>query len=398
MVSVSEAGSIIQQHLFRPEKERIRIETTEGRILAETIKADRDLPPFDRVAMDGIAIQHKSFDGGWRAFKIEGMQLAGQPRSTLKDNENCIEVMTGAMLPIGCDTVIRYEDIVIGNKIAKLKIESLEKGSSIHLRAHDAKRGDALLAPGTRISASEVALLATVGRAEVEVLAFPKTAIVATGNELVDIRDTPQPHQIRRSNSYTLQAALHSMGCQADLFHIPDDRNILEKELSKIFNGYRFVILTGGVSKGKFDFVPAALESLGVEKLFHEVSQKPGKPFWFGITKKQAIFALPGNPVSTFMCFYRYIKPWLLKSMGVEVRPSYAILTEDFSFSPPLTYFLQVKIQNEKGKWMARPHAGGGSGDFANLKDVDGFLELPLEKNEFKAGDAFPFVSFRDDL
>ena len=115
MVSVSEATAIIQQHLFRPEKERIRIEATEGRILAEIIKADRDLPPFDRVAMDGIAVLFKSFEEGWRAFKIEGMQQAGQPRTTLKDNQNCIEVMTGAMLPIGCDTVIRYEDIVIGS-------------------------------------------------------------------------------------------------------------------------------------------------------------------------------------------------------------------------------------------------------------------------------------------
>ncbi len=399
MVSVSEATSIIQQHLFRPEKERIKIETTEGRILAETIKADRDLPPFDRVAMDGIAILFKSFEEGWRAFKIEGMQQAGQPRTTLKDNQNCIEVMTGAMLPIGCDTVIRYEDFVIGtNRIAKLKIESLEKGTAIHVRAHDAKRGEDILIPGIRISSSEVALLASVGRGEVEVLAFPKTAIVSTGNELVDIRDTPQPHQIRRSNNYTLQAALHAMGCQVDLFHIPDDRNILEKELSRIFSIYRFVILTGGVSKGKFDLVPAALESLGVEKLFHEVSQKPGKPFWFGATKKQVIFALPGNPVSTFMCFYRYVKPWLLKSMGVEERSAYAILAEDVSFPPSLTYFLQVKVKNDKGKLLAWPHAGGGSGDFANLKDVDGFLELPLEKNQFKAGDAFPFISFRHDL
>ena len=399
MVSVSEATSIIRQHLFRPEKERIKIEATEGRILAEIIKADRDMPPFDRVSMDGIAIQHKSFEEGWRAFKIEGMQQAGQPRITLKDNQNCIEVMTGAMLPIGCDTVIRYEDIVVGsNRIAKLKIEALEKGSSIHLRGHDAKRGDALLAPGALISSSEVTLLASVGRGEVEVLAFPKTAIVSTGNELVDIRDTPQPHQIRRSNNYTLQAALHSMGCQSDLFHVPDDRNILEKELSSLFNKYTLVILTGGVSKGKFDFVPTVLESLGVERLFHEVSQKPGKPFWFGVTKKQVIFALPGNPVSTFMCFYRYIKPWLLTSMGVVTSPAYAILAEDFSFPAALTYFLQVKVRNEKGKWMAHPHAGGGSGDFANLKDANGFLELPMETKDFKAGEAFPFVSFRKDL
>lgn len=395
MVTVAEATSIIHQHLFMPGKERIKLETTEGRILAETIKADRDFPPFDRVAMDGIAVPFKSFQEGWRDFRIEGMQAAGQPRTSLRDSQNCIEVMTGAMLPVGCDTVIRYEDISIVNKIAKIKIESIEKGQSIHPRAHDARKGDVLLSSGNRIAASEVALLATVGRAEAEVLAFPTTAIVSTGNELVDIRDLPQPHQIRKSNSYVLQAALTTMGCRPNLYHLPDDRNVLEKGLSKILADHQIIILSGGVSKGKLDFMPAALESLGVKKLFHEVSQRPGKPFWFGAARKQVVFALPGNPVSTFLCFYRYIKPWLLKSMGAETPVAYARLGIDFSFIPPLTYFLQVKIKNEKGTLIAWPVEGGGSGDFANLKDVDGFLELPADRYEFREGEVFPYIGFR---
>ncbi|NOT74068.1 MAG: molybdopterin molybdotransferase MoeA [Cyclobacteriaceae bacterium] len=395
MVSVSEATSLIGQHLFKAEKERIKIEMLEGRILAEAIKADRDFPPFDRVAMDGIAIQYQSFEEGWREFKVENLQAAGQPRTTLKDVHNCIEVMTGAMLPIGCDTVIRYEDVAIFNKLAKVKVESISKGQSIHLRSSDAKRGDTILAPGHVLSPAEIALLASVGKSDAEVLAFPPTAIVSTGNELVDIHDSPQPHQIRRSNSYAIRTALHTMGCHPALFHLQDERNALVTELTKIMASHQVIILSGGVSKGKFDLIPAALESLGVKKVFHEVSQKPGKPFWFGVTKKHAVFAFPGNPVSTFLCFYRYFLPWLAKSMGITIPSSSAILAGDFSFNLDLTYFLQVKINNEGGRLMATPFEGGGSGDFANLKDADGFIELPADKNSFKAGEAFPFIPYR---
>jgi molybdopterin molybdotransferase len=395
MVSVSEAFSLVQQYVFKPEKERIKIEHLEGRILAESVRADRDLPPFDRVAMDGIAILFSSFEEGWRDFKVEGLQQAGQPRITLRDVHNCIEVMTGAMLPIGCDTVIRYEDVTIINKIAKFKIESIEKGQSIHPRSSDAKKGDVLLAPGHHISTSEIAILASVGKSDAEVFAFPKTAIVATGNELVDIHDSPQPHQIRRSNSYALRTALVTMGCTPTLFHLIDERNALREELAKILNNYQLVILSGGVSKGKFDLVPDALDALGVKKIFHEVSQKPGKPFWFGVTKKQVVFAFPGNPVSTFLCFYRYLKPWLEKSMSVEESIGSAVLAADFSFKTDFTYFLQVKIKSESGRLMAYPIPGNGSGDFSNLKDADGFLELPAERHDFKVGESFPFIPYR---
>lgn len=395
MVSVAEATSIIQQQVYRPSRERIGIEQTEGRVLSEPVKADRDLPPFERVAMDGIAIQFRAFEEGWRAFKVEGTQPAGQPRVTLKDQNNCLEVMTGAMLPIGCDTVIRYEDISILNSIAKLKVEVIEKGQSIHPRAQDGKRGDVLLTPGTLISAAEVAILASVGWLEAEVFGFPKAAVVSTGDELVGIHDKPLPHQIRRSNSYALQAALTTLGCQTNVFHLTDSRNIMEKELGKIFLDHDLIILSGGVSKGKFDFVPDTLESLGVKNLFHEVNQKPGKPMWFGTSKKQIVFALPGNPVSTFLCFHRYIKPWLLKNIGIEKPFDKVILSKDFSFAQEMTYFLQVKVRNESGTLVADPVPGGGSGDYANLRLADGFLELPAEPKSFKAGDAFTYIPFR---
>ncbi len=395
MISVQEATSIILSNLWRTKAESVDVTHSTGRILAESILADRDFPPFDRVSMDGIAILFKSFQNGQTQFSIEATQAAGSPQLKLKDPNNCIEVMTGAMLPDGTDTVIRYEDLKIESNTATICIGDISAHQNIHSQSQDAKQNQVLLSPHLKISPAEVALLASVGKNKVQVFSFPKTAIVSTGDELVDIDQTPLKHQIRRSNDTALQAALLELGCPSSKFHLTDSKELLENNLRNIFKDHELIILSGGVSKGKFDYVPEVLESLGVKKLFHQVSQKPGKPFWFGASKQQTVFALPGNPVSTYMCFYRYIKPWLMKSLGSELLTSQAILAKDFNFKPPLTYFLQVKLKNESGKLMAYPDAGGGSGDFANLKEVDGFIELPLEKSEFKAGEVFPFHPFR---
>ncbi len=395
MVSVEEAESIILNNLFKTRKTTIAIEDAVGYILAETIEADRDFPPFNRVAMDGIAINSEIFNSGERTYFLEGILAAGMPPKKLHQKQNAIEVMTGSMLPEGTDVVIRYEDIEIKNGTATILINTIEPAFNIHPQGQDAKKGEVLLSEGIKISPAEISLLCSVGKSQVKVFQLPKTAIISTGDELVDVNQAPQDWQIRRSNVYAVQAALKQMNHVADQFHIKDSNESLAKELKRIFESYELIILSGGVSKGKYDFVPEALEQQGIKKLFHLVSQKPGKPIWFGKSNTHTVFALPGNPVSTYMCLYRYIKPWLEKSIGTQPEKAYAILASDFQFKPALTYFLQVKIVNEQGKLMAYPNAGGGSGDFANLKEVDGFLELPLAKSEFKAGDIFPYYSFR---
>jgi molybdopterin molybdotransferase len=182
----------------------------------------------------------------------------------------------------------------------------------------------------------------------------------------------------------------------ATLHHVADDEKEIEPALQNILGTSNVMILSGGVSKGKFDFVPKALENIGVKKIFHQVSQRPGKPFWFGTTSTgKVVFALPGNPVSTYMCFYKYVKPWVFKSLGIKSTEYTAILANEYTFQPSLTYFLQVKIVMENGKLVAYPDAGGGSGDFANLGEVDGFLELPADRSEFNKSEVFPFIPFR---
>lgn len=395
MISVSEATAIILSHSIETGRQEVSVQEACGRILREEVFADRDFPPFDRVAMDGIAIDFESWRKGVRQFPVEGIQAAGQQPKRLANADFCMEVMTGAMLPIGTDTVIRYEDLEIKDQKATLLIKEIQKGDNLHLQAQDAKRNDLLLTSGIKISPAEIALMASVGKKRISVSSFPKTAIISTGDELVPVDLIPLPYQIRRSNSYALQASLWEMGCAADQYHIPDQPEILETEVRKILSHYELIIFSGGVSKGKFDFVPQTLEQSGIQKRFHQVSQKPGKPLWFGTSARHVVFALPGNPVSTYMCFYRYIKPWLMKSLGGTIERKTAVLAKDFTFKPPLTYFLQVNVQHEKGQLLAYPMAGGGSGDFANLKDVHGFIELPAESPEFKAGQIYDYYSFR---
>jgi molybdopterin molybdotransferase len=396
MVTVHDATARIMQALYTPRTVQVPLAQAHGRVLAERITADRDLPPFDRATMDGIALAYAAWQGGARAFPLAGVQAAGMPAQVLRDTTHAFEVMTGAVLPDGTDTVVRYEDVSIQDGVATITVPTVEQGQSIHYQGSDARRDALLLEPGLVLSPAEVALLASVGRPLVTVFAPPRAAVVSTGDELVDVGETPLLHQVRRSNGHALVAALEALRVEATLSHLPDDRDVLQAKLRDLVAANDVIILSGGVSKGKFDFVPEVLESLGVVKHFHQVSQRPGKPFWFGASASgKTVFALPGNPVSTFLCFQRYVKPWLLQSLGVPAAPAFAVLAEPFSFPPQLTYFLQVRVRNEQGRLMAYPDAGGGSGDFANLKEVTGFLELPLAPRQFQAGEVFPYWPFR---
>ena len=396
MISVEEATEIILSNLYKPDSMTVPLEKAVSTYLAETVAADRDFPPFDRASMDGIAISARTYMSGERQFAIDGVQPAGVQRKQLATGAHCLEIMTGAMVPEGADIVVRYEDVEIRDGMASVLSETYYPGQNIHHKGADVHEGDVLVLPGTFLSPAEIALLASTGKHQVKVRRYPRAAVVSTGDELVEITAAPERHQIRRSNSYALAAALVQLGVHPDVFHIPDREDRLRKDLEGIMADHELIILTGGVSRGKFDFVPAILEELGVKKYFHGVAQRPGKPFWFGTTPGgKTFFALPGNPVSTYMCFYRYIHPWLRKSMGGILRPLTATLSEDYTFMPPVTCFLQVMVRIAGGRLIAEPAPGGGSGDFANLGQVNGFLELPEGPTLFRAGDVFPFIPFR---
>jgi molybdopterin molybdotransferase len=391
MVTAAEAEKIILAQFKDFGTETVSFNDCAGRVLAENILADRDMPPFNRVTMDGIAINSEAFKTGTRSFKIIFTQPAGVDPVNIKSNGECVEIMTGAALPPTTDTVIPYEMIEIKNGIATVKTETILFNRYIHKKGKDKKQHEILAEANQFITPTIITIAAAVGKTSLRVKKLPAIIIISTGDELVDINETPSAFKIRSSNDYTLRAVLQQYALHPDMLHLPDEPLIIEKKLQECIDKYDIIILSGGVSMGKFDHVPLALENLQVEKLFHKIKQRPGKPFWFGVhAKGTRVFAFPGNTVSTFMCFYRYFLPWLKTCWQIKLQKSYAILNEDFSFKHSLQYFLQVKLNmSTKGELLAVPLEGNGSGDFVNLLQTDAFLELPLERNDFKKGEIF---------
>lgn len=398
MLTVGEATEIIFQTVRPYPTEMLPLAQALGKVLREPVKADRDFPPFDRVTMDGIAINYDSWESARRVFQVQGTQTAGSIPMKLKGAEYCVEIMTGAVQPEGTDTVIRYEDFEIKDGQAHVAEVDVVRGQNIHPQGEDRKNGDELLSSGRLIEAPEIAVAASVGKAELLVSRQPRVAILSTGDELVEITAQPLPQQIRRSNGYLLQATLSPYVSEAIPMHLKDDPNLIRTKVEEILQDYDLVLLSGGVSKGKADYIPGVMEELGVKKHFHRIAQRPGKPLWFGTWQDETvIFALPGNPVSTFVGCVRYVLPWLKRSLGLPpAEPLQARLSEDFTFKPDLTYFLQVKAQTDgEGVLAAKPVVGHGSGDFANLLDANGFLELPRGKDLFRKGETYPYWPFR---
>ncbi len=396
MISVQEAENFILSERRDYGTEKLVLTNAVGRVLSENIYADRDFPPFHRVTMDGIAIDYQGFINKNRRFKRIATQGAGVAPFALKNLNECIEIMTGAVLPTNCDTIIRYEDLSVEGDFFTLLTDDVKQGQNVHIQGRDKRKGDLVLAENQVITPQLIQMAASVGATHLEVKKLPRIVILSSGDELVDIHEAPLPYQIRRSNSYTLQAALLAYNINADLLHIPDNEEVTRKEIQNCSQNYDILILSGGISMGKFDYIPGALEAVGVQKIFHKVAQRPGKPFWFGKAENGAIvFALPGNPVSTFMCFQRYVLLWLEKNLSIEKVKNYAVLGKNIIFKPNLHYFAQVKLsQNEQAQTIAMPFEGNGSGDFANLTTSDAFIELPTGKTEFLEGEVYRIWKF----
>jgi molybdopterin molybdotransferase len=391
MISVREAGALIGANVPPYGAEACPLSKAHGRILRETIVADRAQPPFNRVTMDGIAFRYQAWEEGAREFSVEGAQPAGIPENVLTDPSACFEVMTGAVLPVGCDCIVPVEHIEMHNGVATVQEDApVTAGRFIHESGSDYSRGDMLLEAGGILTPPRIALAASTGKAVLQVARVPSIAVVSTGDELVDVDGPVAAHQVRRSNSYAIRAMLaNSLGCDAELVHLPDDFEITVKRAQDLVARHDVVILAGGVSMGRHDHVPGALERAGVTPIFHRVRQRPGKPMWFGISSDgKPVFALPGNPVSATVCAARYILPHLLRAMGLTARETEtASLGTEVPFKSDLTYFLPVRLHSgEDGRTLAKPCPTNTSGDYATLGLTDGFLELEAGMDLYPEG------------
>lgn len=401
MMRVTEAFAAVMATVRDFGTESIPFVSAAGRVLRETVTADRPFPPFNRVTMDGIAIHFDSFERGQRIFGLEGLAAAGMPQLQLANFADCMEVMTGAVLPDCTDTVIPYEHLETATHEGFRRftiLKEVEKGQNIHREGSDAAAGKVLLEAGIRIGAAETGVLATVGKTQVKVSRLPRIALVATGNELVPVSATPENHQLRISNIYSLRAALLELGMEPEIVHLQDDVPHIQEALTALVKRTDVLICTGAVSAGRFDHLPGVLQLLGAQQVFHTVQQRPGKPLLFcTFPDGPVVFALPGNPVSGFMCYYRYVQPWLKACLqAAGAAREYAVLEEEVIFDKPMEYYLPVKLYPQaSGQLSAKPIPYHGSGDLASLLQADAFIVLPAAQQVFRQGSSFPIWRFR---
>lgn len=390
MITPKQAQAIIMSKSLQLATVTVSINDALNRVLAEDLFADFDLPPFDRVMMDGIAVRYAALEDGERHFAVAGMQRAGAPQQSMPEGINCLEVMTGAVCPLQADTVIPYEHLHIENDIATVLHVPDSIGKNIHRRASDKKQGDKLVRMGNRIGASEIGIAASIGKVTLEVVAHPRVLICSTGDELVAIKNVPEPHQIRRSNVYALQAMVQAQGWLCDTLHLPDDESQLQHSLYHALENYEVILMSGGVSKGKYDLVPDVLQKLGVEQHFHRIAQKPGKPMWFGSTNKTVVFAFPGNPVSTLVCAARYLMPWIQSHQG-RCIPQWVEVKDEITLLEKLTQFIPVCYRIDEQSVSIELMRNQGSGDFSALSGACGFIEVPASADVIGAFSSFRF-------
>jgi molybdopterin molybdotransferase len=395
MITTAEATRAVAENMPDFGSTTVPLSQAAGNVLHQTVTAERDQPPFDRVTMDGIAVQFSSLSAGDRRFAIQGTQHAGDPVQSLAGPDQCIEIMTGGVLPIDCDCVIPVERISVSDGTATVDNDyEATRLQFVHPQGSDYPSGHAVLGAGRVITPMDIAIIASSGLDRVSVNQQPMISVISTGNELVPPGHAIESHQVRLSNGPAISSMLRQQ-CFKDVseLHLVDDKALLRDRLAQVLDESQVMILSGGVSMGKADFVPGVLADLGVEVVFHKISQRPGKPMWFGIgPRQQAVFALPGNPVSTLVCCRQYVLPALFQASGrARLAAETAILAEDIIFKPRLTCFMPARIAAESsGQISATPVSTNTSGDFAALSGTDGYIELALEQDKFDAGTVLP--------
>lgn len=393
----SEASALVlthAAHLPRPSRvEKVPIEQALGRSLAASITADRNQPPFDRSTRDGYAVRSADVQGGGTLNVIAQLR-AGQPALTVAVGPGeAIEIMTGAPMPPRADSVLMVEHAdVLEDGIRPHAGRTLQPGENIVPAGAEARDGGIIVTAGTRLSATHIGAAVSCGAAVVEVYRQPRIAILATGDELVEPGEPAQDFQIRNSNSYSLAAQVERAG--GIPVRLPIARDTLENLQQSLETAMQsdLVLLSGGVSMGKFDFVEQVLTTLGAEFLFTGVRMQPGRPVVFGRLPSQAkyFFGLPGNPVSTMVTFALFAAP-LIRALGgeTEARPLFARarIAEPFRHKPGLTRFLPALLSTDWDRAEVTPIAWQGSGDLAATARANCFIVIPPDRQELTAGD-----------
>jgi len=387
-LSVTHAQKCILDSVNIQDIETISLEKSLNHVLAEDIVANRDLPPYAVSAMDGYAVRSADLAVAPAPLTvIEDIKAGDMPMKTVRAGQ-CARIMTGAPVPEGADAVIRVEEtLALSDSQVQINI-AVKAGNDIRSRGEGMRNGDVVLATGTEITPGVIGILATVKRAEVQVYRRPRVAILSTGNELEDMDDPVDPNKIPNSNSYALMAQVQALGIEPALLGIArDDPAELTEYLQR---GLKFDVLlvSGGTSVGVHDYVRPAIEELGVQMKFWRVAMKPGHPLAFGTTDKTAVFGLPGNPVSSMVCFEQFVAPALRRMTGharLYRRTISARLTHNIKHQQGRTEFIRVVLAKVEEGYSATSTGAQGSGMLLSMAKADGLMVVPADRGELAA-------------
>jgi len=393
VVTYEQALSIVQDKIGganrMPEAEPGPLDQALGRVLAEDVAADRDLPPFHRSIRDGYASRAADLSALPAVLRCVGEVPAGRSFDGEVLPGQCVSIMTGAPLPAGADAVVMVEHTV--SRGGDIEIQrGVQPWENIVPRGSEAAAGAQILARGRRLEAAEIGLLASVGKAAVAVYRKPNVAILPTGDEVVPLERQPQWFQIRNSNAAALAAQVKSAGGVPLQLGIAPDRKDLLKEMIEKARASDLLLLSGGVSMGKFDLVNEVLAESGAEFYFRGTAIRPGKPLVFGRVRDLFFFGLPGNPVSTFVTFELFARPALAQLGGASFEPAVflrARLAKPFRQKTGLTMFLPSRVRMQDHDPVVEPVGWQGSGDLVGVAAANCFLVIHPNQTELAAGD-----------
>lgn len=377
----------VTQNRYLPVPEVVPLEGTPGRVLAESVAADRDLPALDRSMRDGYALRAVDMPG--RA-SVTGQVRAGEIFHGAVEWCEAIEIMTGAPVPRGADAVVMLEHVTRKDDVIELD-RAVKPGENVNPRGIEAKAGTTVLDSGKRIGYSEVALLATVGCTSVNVYRQLQVAILATGDELVPVGEQPAEHQIRNSNLHSLAAQVRRAGAIPIPLPVARDHSAETRELIERGLAADMLLISGGVSAGKYDLVEDVLRELGAEFYFDRVAIQPGAPLVFGRVRGKFFFGLPGNPVSTMVTFELFARAAIDLLSGCRVAPlpvATARLTQEFKHRPGLTRFIPAKVENGE----VAPVPWKGSSDLVSFCRANAFLVVDAKRELWTAGEMMPVI------
>lgn len=395
LTSHSEAFSLVLENVGKVPKTEMALSRAVGFPLRKSIRADRPLPPFNRSAMDGYATRSSDFKNGRANLHIAGeLPAGGEWKGNLTKGE-CVKIMTGAPVPQGADCVVKVEQSCRSGSMVDLAQHGIKPWLNIHRKGADAKKGQILLEKGRSLSPLGVAVAGSVGAVMPEVSRKIKVTVIATGGELLSPESGPKPYRIRDANSPLLMSRLAVRSWAEPKFAgiVKDAPRKLEAVIKKALGASDVVLTTGGVSMGDADCTHRVFASLGVKQIFHKVAIRPGKPVWFGVFGKTAVFGLPGNPVSVAVTFHEFVVPALKKMAGFSNTAPATItlpLADDVTKKHGLREF-RLAVIEQGGAKVAPVSSYQGSGDFVSAAKSDGVMVLPEAQKEFKAGALMEF-------